>query len=102
VPGGDALLQKVHQNISGRGGVVLGVDTQDASSKALEFLAQTEGDVPEPARPRPPHIRAGLRRDGISGDVPDRPQGRVAAPRRQPVAQAWLDQRLPKLLEEKA
>ena len=80
---------------------MLGVDTQDASEQGARVPRADEGDVPEPARPRP-HVRA---RFGVTGYpetfLIDR-KGRVAALRRLPVTQAWLDQHLPKLLAEKA
>lgn len=95
------LLQKVHQQITGKGGVVLGVDTQDASGKALEFLQQTKATFPS-VRDRD---RTYGRDFGVTGYpetfLIDR-RGRVAALRRFPVTQGWLDQHLPKLLAETA
>ena len=55
------LLQKTHETIAAKGGVVLGVDTQDASGKATAFLQGLKAHVPEPARPRP-RLRAPVRR----------------------------------------
>ncbi len=93
------LLQKVHQQISSKGGVVLGVDTQDASEKAIGFLRQTKATFPS-LRDRD---RTYGRDYGVTGYpetfLIDR-EGRVAALRRQPVTQAWLDEHLPKLLAE--
>lgn len=93
------LLQKVHQQISGKGGVVLGVDTQDASEKAIGFLRETKATFPS-LRDRD---RTFGRDYGVTGYpetfLIDR-EGRVAALRRQPVTQAWLDEHLPKLLAE--
>jgi cytochrome c biogenesis protein CcmG/thiol:disulfide interchange protein DsbE len=95
------LLQKVHQQIAGQGGVVLGVDTQDASSKAIDFLAQTKATFPS-VRDRD---RSYGRDFGVTGYpetfLIDR-KGRVAALQRFPVTQAWLDRHLPKLLSERA
>jgi cytochrome c biogenesis protein CcmG/thiol:disulfide interchange protein DsbE len=95
------LLQKVHRQISGEGGVVLGVDTQDASEKAIGFLKQTNATFPS-VRDRD---RTYGRDFGVTGYpetfLIDR-KGRVAALRRQPVTQAWLDAHLPKLLAESA
>ncbi len=95
------LLQKVHENISVRGGVVLGVDTQDASGQALKFLKRTKATFPS--------LRDRDRTYGRDFGVTAYPEtflidrkGRVAALRRQPVTQAWLDQRLPELLAEQA
>jgi len=91
------LLQRTHESISSRGGVVLGVDTQDASEAALAFLS-SKG------------IRFGSLRDrdrsygqdlGVGGYpetfVIDR-EGRIAAVRRGPVTKAWLDEQLEPLL----
>lgn len=95
------LLQKTHEQISSQGGMVLGVDTQDATSKALEFLKEVKATFPS-VRDRD---REYGRRFGVSGYpetfVIDR-QGRIAAMQRFPVDQAWLDKYLPKLLAEKA
>jgi cytochrome c biogenesis protein CcmG, thiol:disulfide interchange protein DsbE len=95
------LLQKVHQQIAGKGGVVLGVDTQDASNKAIDFLQETKATFPS-VRDRD---RSYGRDFGVTGYpetfLIDR-EGRVAALRRQPVTQSWLDQHLPKLLDERA
>jgi cytochrome c biogenesis protein CcmG, thiol:disulfide interchange protein DsbE len=95
------LLQKVHQQISGQGGVVLGVDTQDASNKAMDFLKQTKATFPS-VRDRD---RSYGRDFGVTGYpetfLIDR-KGRVAALQRFPVTQKWLDQHLPNLLKEQA
>lgn len=95
------LLQKTHDQIAGEGGVVLGVDTQDASGSALGFLRQTKADFPS-LRDRD---RSYGRDFGVTGYpetfLIDR-SGHVAALRREPVTQQWLDQQLPRLLSEKA
>jgi cytochrome c biogenesis protein CcmG/thiol:disulfide interchange protein DsbE len=95
------LLQKTQEEIAGRGGVVLGVDTQDASEKATAFLRKLNARFPS-LRDRD---RAYGREFGVNAYpetfLIDR-KGRVAAVRRLPVTQEWLDQNLPKLLEERA
>ena len=95
------LLQRVHENISVQGGVVLGVDTQDASGSALDFLERTKATFPS--------LRDRDRSYGRDFGVTAYPEtflidrkGRVAALRRQPVTKAWLDQNLPELLAEEA
>jgi cytochrome c biogenesis protein CcmG/thiol:disulfide interchange protein DsbE len=95
------LLQHLHENISVQGGVVLGVDTQDASGSALDFLKKTKATFPS--------LRDRDRSYGRDFGVTAYPEtflidrrGRVAALRRQPVTQAWLDQNLPELLAEEA
>ncbi|HEX6025738.1 MAG TPA: TlpA disulfide reductase family protein [Solirubrobacter sp.] len=95
------LLQKTHEKIQPKGGLVLGIDTQDASSKALAFLKERNATFPS-LRDRD---RSYGREFGVTGYpetfIIDR-EGRIAAMRRFPVDQKWLDQHLPKLLEEQA
>jgi cytochrome c biogenesis protein CcmG/thiol:disulfide interchange protein DsbE len=95
------LLQKTHQAIEAKGGVVLGLDTQDVSSKAIDFLAEHKATFPS-LRDRD---RSYGREFGVTGYpetfLIDR-KGRIAALQRMPVTQEWLDQHLPKLLEEQA
>jgi len=95
------LLQKTHEQIAPKGGVVLGLDTQDASGKAIDFLAEHKATFPS-LRDRD---RTYGRQFGVTGYpetfLIDR-KGRIAALQRLPVTQQWLDQHLPKLLAEKA
>jgi cytochrome c biogenesis protein CcmG/thiol:disulfide interchange protein DsbE len=95
------LLQKTHERIARRGGVVLGVDTQDVTSDALSFLKDRRATFPS-LRDRD---RSYVHEFGVTGYpetfIIDR-QGRVAALRRFPVTRQWLDQHLPKLLAEPA
>jgi len=95
------LLQKTHEQIEAEGGVVLGLDTQDASGSAIDFLAEHKATFPS-LRDRD---RSYGREFGVTGYpetfLIDR-QGRIAALQRMPVTQAWLDQHLPKLLAEQA
>ena len=93
------LLQKTHEQIAGRGGVVLGVDTQDVTSDALSFLKERKATFPS-LRDRD---RSYVHEFGVTGYpetfLIDR-QGRVAALRRFPVTRQWLDQHLTPLLAE--
>jgi cytochrome c biogenesis protein CcmG/thiol:disulfide interchange protein DsbE len=95
------LLQKTQQQIQSKGGTVLGIDTQDASQSALSFLKARKATFPS-LRDRD---RSYTHEFGVTGYpetfLIDR-QGRIAALRRFPVTQQWLDQHLPKLLAEKA
>ena len=95
------LLQKTHDAIEAKGGVVLGLDTQDASASAIEFLNQRKATFPS-LRDKD---RSYGREFGVTGYpetfLIDR-KGRIAALQRMPVTQDWLDQHLPKLLAEKA
>jgi cytochrome c biogenesis protein CcmG, thiol:disulfide interchange protein DsbE len=93
------LLQRTHDRIEPRGGMVLGIDTQDASEDALRFLREKEITFPS-LRDRDREYGRSL---GVSGYpetfLIDR-EGRIAAARRGPVTQAWLDEHLAPLLEE--
>jgi cytochrome c biogenesis protein CcmG/thiol:disulfide interchange protein DsbE len=95
------LLQKTHERIQPQGGLVLGLDTADASKKAIRFLDEMKADFPS-LRDRD---RQFGRRLGVTGYpetfLIDR-KGRIAALQRFPVTQQWLDRHLPKLLEERA
>ena len=95
------MLQKTHERIASQGGLVLGIDTQDASDAAKAFLAESNATFPS-LRDKD---KAYGREFGVTGYpetfLIDR-QGRIAAIQRFPVTQAWLDARLPKLLAEKA
>jgi cytochrome c biogenesis protein CcmG, thiol:disulfide interchange protein DsbE len=95
------LLQRTHDAIAAKGGMVLGIDTQDASEDALKFLREKEITFPS-LRDRDREYGRSL---GVSGYpetfVIDR-KGRIAAARRGPVTQAWLDEHLEPLLEERA
>ena len=95
------LLQRTHEAIRSRGGVVLGIDTQDASDNALAFLARRDVTFPS-LRDRDRSYSGKL---GVTGYpetfVIDR-KGRIAALRRFPVTKAWLDAQLPKVLSEAA
>jgi len=95
------LLQKTHDRIQSQGGLVLGLDTADASSKAIKFLDDMKASFPS-LRDRD---REFGRKLGVTGYpetfLIDR-KGRIAALRRGPVDQAWLDANLPGLLKEKA
>jgi cytochrome c biogenesis protein CcmG/thiol:disulfide interchange protein DsbE len=95
------LLQKTQASIQARGGVVLGIDTQDAENKAVGFMHKVGATFPS-LRDRD---RSYGRKFGVTGYpetfVIDR-KGRVAAIRRFPVTQAWLDKQLAPLLAERA
>jgi cytochrome c biogenesis protein CcmG, thiol:disulfide interchange protein DsbE len=95
------LLQRTHDRIAPKGGVVLGIDTQDASEDALRFLREKQISFPS-LRDRDREYGRSL---GVSGYpetfLIDR-KGRIAAMRRGPVDRAWLDEHLAPLLRESA
>ncbi len=95
------LLQRTHERIERQGGLVLGIDSRDLTDDALATVSRYDLSFP--------NLRD---RDAVLGReigavaypetlVLDR-QGRVAALRRGPVTQEWLDRVLPLLLAEKA
>jgi cytochrome c biogenesis protein CcmG/thiol:disulfide interchange protein DsbE len=95
------LLQRTQERIRSHGATVLGIDTQDASDSALSFLRERRVTYPS-LRDRD---RSYGQRLGVTGYpetfIIDR-RGRVAAVRRFPVDQKWLDRQLPRVLAEKA
>jgi cytochrome c biogenesis protein CcmG, thiol:disulfide interchange protein DsbE len=95
------LLQRTHERIGEQGGIVLGIDTQDATEDALAFLDEYGIEFPS-LRDRDREYGRDL---GVAGYpetfLIDR-QGRIAALRRGPVTREWLDENLPPLLEERA
>jgi cytochrome c biogenesis protein CcmG/thiol:disulfide interchange protein DsbE len=95
------LLQRTHDRIAPRGGLVLGIDTQDAVDSALEFLREREISFPS--------LRDTDREYGRDLDVVAYPEtfvidrgGRIAAMRRGPVTKEWLSENVDPLLEESA
>ena len=95
------LLQRTHDAISGQGGLVLGVDSRDLTDKALATVARYDLTFPN-LRDRDAVLARKLGAFGYPETfVLDR-KGRVAAMRRGPVTQQWLDRTLPPLLAEKA
>jgi cytochrome c biogenesis protein CcmG, thiol:disulfide interchange protein DsbE len=95
------LLQRTHDEIEPRGGMVLGIDTQDATEDALAFLREKRITFTS-LRDRDREYGREL---GVSGYpetfLIDR-EGRIAAMRRGPVTRDWLDEQLEPLLRERA
>jgi cytochrome c biogenesis protein CcmG, thiol:disulfide interchange protein DsbE len=95
------LLQKTHERIQDRGGLVLGIDMQDSTERALAFLEE-EGIEFESLRDVD---REYVRDFGVNQYpetfVIDR-QGRITALKRGPIDQAWLDEHLEPVLEEQS
>ena len=95
------LLQRTHEQIVPEGGLVLGVDSRDLSEKALATVSRYDLTFPN-LRDRDAVLARKLGAFGYPETfVLDR-QGRVAAMRRGPVTQEWLDRTLPPLLAETA
>jgi len=95
------LLQRTHERIEPRDALVLGIDMQDSTERALAFLRE-EGIEFTSLRDRD---REYARELGVSAYpetfLIDR-EGRIAAARRGPVTEEWLDEHLEPLLEERA
>ena len=93
------LLQRTHERIAGRRALVLGVNYKDLSSKALGFVSRFGLTYPSLRDPQGEYAEDYSARVFPETFVIDR-RGRVAAKRRGPVDQAWLDATLPPLLVE--
>jgi cytochrome c biogenesis protein CcmG/thiol:disulfide interchange protein DsbE len=95
------LLDRTHHRIAAQDGLVLGIDSQDASGDAMRFLREKKITFPS-LRDRDGEYAADL---GVAAlpetFVIDR-QGRIAALRRGPIDQAWLDEHVTPLLKEDA
>ena len=95
------LLQRTHERIASQGGMVLGIDTQDSHDAAMEFLREKQITFPS-LRDRD---REYGRKYGVTGYpetfLIDR-DGKIAALKRGPITQEWLDEALTPLLEEGA
>jgi peroxiredoxin len=93
-------LQRWHERIGPRGGTVLGIDVRDTSDDAGEFIDEYGLTYP--------HLKDGpgdtQDEYGVSGlpetFVIDR-RGRIAAVKRGPVDDAFLERTVPPLLEER-
>jgi len=95
------LLQRTHERLERQNATVVGVNLRDVSEDALDFVRRYGLTYPSLRDPD-----ADFARDyGTTGYpetfVIDR-QGRIAAKRRGPVDQAWLDKTLPALIAEPA
>ena len=93
------LLQRTHERIAKQGGTVLGIDTSDATDRALAFLREYRITFPS--------LRDRDRSYGRELDVVAYPEtfivdreGRITALRRGPVTREWLDAELEPLLGE--
>ena len=95
------LLERTQKRLEPQGATVVGVNLRDVTEDALGYVKRYGLSYPSLRDPD-----ADFARDyGTTGYpetfVIDR-KGRIAAKRRGPVDQAWLDRTLPKLIAEKA
>ena len=95
------LVQKTHEMMAAKGGTVLGIDVKENSGAALEAVDEFGLTYPN-LRDRDGDF---VRRWGQTGYpenfVIDR-DGRIAAVRRLPIPQEWIDETLKPILEEGA
>jgi cytochrome c biogenesis protein CcmG/thiol:disulfide interchange protein DsbE len=95
------LIQKAHEMLSARGGTVLGIDVKENSGAALKAVDEFGLTFPNLRDRDGSYVREWGQTGYPENYVIDR-QGRVAAVRRFPVTQKWLDETLPPLLDESA
>jgi cytochrome c biogenesis protein CcmG, thiol:disulfide interchange protein DsbE len=95
------LIEKAHKRLSARGGTVLGIDVKENSGAALEAVDQFGLSFPNLRDRDGSFVRKWGQTGYPESYVIDR-RGRVAAVRRLPVTQEWLDATLPPLLGESA
>ena len=93
------LLQRTHERIAGQDALVLGIDSQDASDDAMKFLRDNKIHFPS-LRDRDGEYANDLGVAALPETFLIDREGRIAALRRGPVDQAWLDEHLNPLLEE--
>ena len=95
------LIQKAHKMMSARGGTVLGIDVKENSGAALEAVEEFGLSFPNLRDRDGSYVRQWGQTGYPENYVIDR-EGKVAAVRRFPVTQKWLDETLPPLLDESA
>ena len=95
------LLERTHEALERRNATVVGVNLRDVSSDALGYVRRFRLTFPSLRDPDAEYARAYGTGNYPETFVIDR-KGRIAAKRRGPVDQKWLDRTLPKLLAETA
>ncbi len=95
------LLQSTHERIEKQGGLVLGIDSRDLTDKALATVSRYDLTFPN-LRDRDAVLARKLGAVGYPETVVLDRQGKVAAMRRGPVTEQWLERTLPPLLAEEA
>jgi len=95
------LIEKAHEMLAQRGGTVLGIDVKENSGAALEAIEEFGLSFPNLRDRDGGYVREWGQTGYPESYVIDR-KGRVAAVRRLPVTQRWLDETLPPLLDEPA
>jgi cytochrome c biogenesis protein CcmG/thiol:disulfide interchange protein DsbE len=95
------LLEKTHKRLAAEGGTVLGIDVKENSEAATKAMHEFGLTYPSLRDPDGSYVRHFGQTGYPETYVLDR-RGRVAAVRRFPVTQEWLDRTLPPLLKERA
>jgi cytochrome c biogenesis protein CcmG/thiol:disulfide interchange protein DsbE len=95
------LIEKAHKTLAARGGTVVGIDVKENSGAALKAIGEFGLTFPNLRDRDGSFVRKWGQTGYPENYVIDR-QGRVAAVRRFPVTQKWLDEVLPPLLKEPA
>ena len=95
------LIQQAHERLSARGGTVLGIDVKENSRDALAAVKKFGLTYPNLRDRDGSYVRDWGQTGYPENYVIDR-DGKVAAVRRFPVTQKWLDETLYPLLDEPA
>ena len=95
------LIEKAHKTLSAHGGTVLGIDVKENSGAALKAVDEFGLSFPNLRDRDGSFVRKWGQTGYPESYLIDR-DGRVAAVRRMPVTQSWLDSTLPPLLGESA
>ena len=95
------LIEKAHEMLSARGGTVLGIDVKENSEAAMDAVDEFGLTFPNLRDRDGSYVREWGQTGYPESYVLDR-KGKVAAVRRFPVTQKWLDETLPPLLDEPA
>ena len=95
------LIEKAHERLAAHGGTVLGIDVKENSGGALEAVDKFGLSFPNLRDRDGSFVREWGQTGYPENYVIDR-RGKVAAVRRLPVTQKWLDKTLPPLLGEAA
>jgi len=95
------LLEKTHKKLAREGGTVLGIDVKENTGAALTAKHEFGLSYPNLRDPDGSYVRHFGQTGYPETYVLDR-RGRIAAVRRFPVTQQWLDRTLPPLLRERA
>jgi len=95
------LVQKTHEMMSAKGGTVLGIAVKENSGAALKAVARFGLTYPN-LRDRDGEFVRDWGQTGYPENFVIDREGRVAAVRRLPITQAWVDTTLAPLLDEAA